>query len=296
MISMNKRNTINNRNSHRLLAKAVLSSAIGLAITVGFSCAKAEAASLDMEPQVESNVWEENDQEFASVTLNGKELVTFRGKSDVSAEDKAESLADKLQELLKDERLDAGKLSPAVEGQMAAIHLDGSTVLKFDLPQLQSSNDGGPNALEYSLKVVNTIRTVLGAQPIPSTFLKMAETQGADQAFLACMTPHGAPTSGNFAPDFSGHASWYGGKFHGRRTSNGDVFNMNGLTAAHRTLPFGTKLLVMNRRTGDSCVVQVNDRGPFVDDRIIDLSRGAAEKLNMLSSGVAMVDCMVIDE
>ncbi|HMY03328.1 MAG TPA: septal ring lytic transglycosylase RlpA family protein, partial [Candidatus Obscuribacter sp.] len=92
----------------------------------------------------------------------------------------------------------------------------------------------------------------------------------------------------------SGQASWYGGKFHGRRTSNGDVFDQDGFTAAHRTLPFGTKLLVMNRRTGDSCVVEVNDRGPFCGERVIDLSRGAANKLNMLSSGVATVDCMVL--
>jgi len=272
--------------------------ALGLTL-FGFSCGQAHAASVELQPEVESNVWEENDQEFASVTLNGKELLTFKGGSGTStsngqsAEDKAESLADKLQELLKDEKLDPSKLSPAMEGQLAAIHVDGANVLKFEAPA--DANGTSANPLETSLKVVNTIRTVLGEQPIPATFLKMAETQGADQAFLACMTPHTAPT-GNFNADFSGHASWYGGKFHGRRTSNGDVFNMNGLTAAHRTLPFGTKLLVMNRRTGDSCVVQVNDRGPFVDDRIIDLSRGAAEKLNMLSSGVAMVDCRVIDE
>jgi rare lipoprotein A len=302
MISMNQQQVQPNRRALNL-NKASLSSAlrsalgvvIGTALALSFSCGQAHAASVNLEPEVESNVWEENDQEFASVTLNGKELITFKSSaSGESAEDKAESLADKLQELLKDEKLDGAKLSPAVEGQLAAIHVDGANVLKFEAPTDASGN--GTGALETSLKVVNTIRTVLGEQPIPATFLKMAEAQGADQAFLACMTPHTAPGSGNFSADFSGHASWYGGKFHGRRTSNGDVFNMNGLTAAHRTLPFGTKLLVMNRRTGDSCVVQVNDRGPFVDDRIIDLSRGAAEKLNMLSSGVAMVDCRVIDE
>src|SRR5262249_40165933 len=93
---------------------------------------------------------------------------------------------------------------------------------------------------------------------------------------------------------FSGAASWYGAKFHGRKCSDGSKFDMNGLTAAHRSLAFGTKLLVMNRKTGDSCVVQVTDRGPFVDGRVIDLSRGAAQQLNMLSSGVAMVDCLVL--
>lgn len=280
--------------------------ALGLTLSVGLSiglnCGRAQAASLDMQPEVESNVWEENDQEFASVTLNGKELVTFKSNSqDESVEEQAESLADKLQDIIKDERFDAGKLSPAIEGQMAAIRIDGSTILKFDVVSNDASgtaSDSSSNtsaALDASFKVVNSIRQAFGAPLIPGTFIKMAESKGCDQAFIACMTPHtAAPNS--FSADFSGQASWYGGKFHGRRTSNGDVFNMNGLTAAHRTLPFGTKLLVMNRRTGDSCVVQVNDRGPFVDDRIIDLSRGAAEKLNMLSSGVAMVDCMVIDQ
>ncbi len=71
---------------------------------------------------------------------------------------------------------------------------------------------------------------------------------------------------------------------------------MEGMTAAHRSLPFGTRLLVMNRSTGDSCVVSVNDRGPFIGDRIIDLSKGAARKLNMLGSGVALVDCVIIGQ
>jgi rare lipoprotein A len=253
------------------------------------------ADNVDLDPEVESNVWEENDQECASVTLNGKELITYRGETPAgSAEDRAEDLADRLQDLLKGEKLDPSKLVPACEGQLAAIRVDGSTVVKLEVPESNKCS-----ALEYSLKLVNSIRTILGAQQIPANFLKLAESQSPEQALTACLNHTALPSLNiapdNFSPNFSGHASWYGGKFHGRRTSNGDRFDMHGLTAAHRTLPFGTKLLVMNRRTGASCVVQVNDRGPFVDDRVIDLSRGAAEKLNMLSSGVAMVDCMVIN-
>jgi rare lipoprotein A len=93
---------------------------------------------------------------------------------------------------------------------------------------------------------------------------------------------------------FSGQASWYGPKFHGRKCSDGSRFDMEKMTAAHRSLPFGTKLLVMNRATGASCVVSVNDRGPFIGNRVLDLSKGAARKLNMLGSGVAMVDCLII--
>lgn len=259
-----------------------------LSMTLSLSQAKASAANL--EPEVESAVWEENDQECASVTLNGKELIAFRaqpGNSD-TLEDQAENLADKLQDLLKDDKVDASRLVPAQEGNLAAIHLDGNTVLTFTPP---SGSEIQP--IEHSFKLVNAMRNVLGIQAIPQSFLKMAESQGADQAYVALSrSTVSAPV--NFSADFSGQASWYGGKFHGRRTSNGDVFDQDGFTAAHRTLPFGTKLLVMNRRTGDSCVVEVNDRGPFCGERVIDLSRGAANKLNMLSSGVATVDCMVL--
>lgn len=267
---------------------------LALGLSMSMTCTKAHANNtVDIDPQIESSVWEENDKEHASVTLNGKELVSFRGETtEGTAEDRAEALAEKLQELLKDEKIDPNKLVPAMEGNLAAIHVDGNTVLKFE----SESENQSATALEQSFKVVNSIRTALGAQALPASFLKMAENLGPDQAALACLSKLGAvsATPSNFSPNFSGHASWYGGRFHGRRTSNGEVFDQDGYTAAHRTLPFGTKLLVMNRRTGDSCVVQVNDRGPFVDDRIIDLSRGAAQKLNMLSSGVAMVDVMVL--
>jgi len=84
----------------------------------------------------------------------------------------------------------------------------------------------------------------------------------------------------------SGMASWYS---HGTRTASGARFNPNGMTAAHRTLPFGTRVVVSNRRTGRSVQVTINDRGPFIRGRVIDVSRGAARVLGMTSSGVAPV-------
>jgi rare lipoprotein A len=92
----------------------------------------------------------------------------------------------------------------------------------------------------------------------------------------------------------SGNASWYGAKFHGRRTANGERYDMNQLTAAHRTLPFGTKVRVTNQRNGRAVVVRINDRGPFAGRRIIDLSRGAAGALGMVNSGVAPVKLEVL--
>jgi len=86
-----------------------------------------------------------------------------------------------------------------------------------------------------------------------------------------------------------GRASWYGPGFHGKQTSNGESYDMNALTAAHKTLPLGTFVEVTRIDTGKSVVVRLNDRGPFVDDRIIDLSRTAAQRLGMITSGTAPV-------
>lgn len=80
-------------------------------------------------------------------------------------------------------------------------------------------------------------------------------------------------------------ASYYGKRFHGRLTANGERFNMNAMTAAHKTLPFGTKLRVTNQRTGKSVVVRINDRGPYIRGRTIDLSRKAAERIGLIKTG-----------
>jgi rare lipoprotein A len=89
-----------------------------------------------------------------------------------------------------------------------------------------------------------------------------------------------------------GRASWYGAKFHGKRTSSGEAFDMNALTAAHPTLPFGTKLRVRNQANGREVVVRINDRGPHVRGRIIDLSKAAASALGFVRAGEARVVLM----
>ncbi len=102
----------------------------------------------------------------------------------------------------------------------------------------------------------------------------------------ACATsPEGAldrPASVR-AYDVIGMASWYGKRFHGRQTASGDVFDMNAFTAAHPSLPFGTRVRVTNLDNGRSVIVKINDRGPFVKRRIIDVSRRAAEETHSKS-------------
>jgi len=92
-----------------------------------------------------------------------------------------------------------------------------------------------------------------------------------------------------------GIASWYGKKFHGRRTSSGDRYDMYAMTAAHKTLPLPTYVEVENLRNGKRVIVRVNDRGPFYENRIIDLSYTAAQKLNIIGRGTGLVEIRTID-
>ena len=102
------------------------------------------------------------------------------------------------------------------------------------------------------------------------------------------------PAFADYVYKSSAVASYYADKFHGRKTSNGEIFNMYALTAAHKTLPFNTKVKVTNLSNGKSVIVRINDRGPFVKGREIDLSKAAASKLDMIKSGTAKVKLTII--
>lgn len=93
-----------------------------------------------------------------------------------------------------------------------------------------------------------------------------------------------------------GTASWYGPKFHGKKTSNGERFNKHNLTAAHKSLPFNTMVLVTNLKNNKSVVVRINDRGPFIGDRIIDLSEEAAEVIESKLDGLSYIKLQVLNE
>lgn len=105
----------------------------------------------------------------------------------------------------------------------------------------------------------------------------------------ACSTQRTEPGTG-----VSGQASWYGANHHGKKTASGERFNQSALTAAHRTLPFGARVKVTNTLNNKSVVVRINDRGPYGKGRIIDLSRAAAKKINMINHGVAPVHLHVL--
>jgi rare lipoprotein A len=92
----------------------------------------------------------------------------------------------------------------------------------------------------------------------------------------------------------TGMASWYGPGFQGNLTANGERYDMNGISAAHKTLPFGTVVRVTNLNNGRSIDVRINDRGPFIKNRVIDLSKGAAQKIDMIRDGVVPVRLQIL--
>jgi rare lipoprotein A len=108
---------------------------------------------------------------------------------------------------------------------------------------------------------------------------------------FGCCCLFGAPSAVD--ADY-GMASYYGNEFHGRKTASGETYNQHDLTCAHRKLPFGTMLKVTNVKNNKSVIVRVNDRGPWVKGRIIDLSYAAAKKIGMVEDGVVRVKIVVV--
>lgn len=94
----------------------------------------------------------------------------------------------------------------------------------------------------------------------------------------------------------SGIASWYGADYHGSQTANGEIYDMDSMTAAHKTLPFGSYVRVVNRDNGRHVTVRINNRGPYVDGRVIDLSRRAARVMGILERGLARVDLYLVKD
>jgi hypothetical protein len=160
-------------------------------------------------------------------------------------------------------------LIPSLNKVRAAGQVDGETV--FVLPDLVQGVDApeGKQAALQATQWVNNLRLAFGATPLDPSQVQMV-------AYGLGETHH----------SFSGTASWYGPYFHGRQTATGETFNQHDLTAAHKTLPFGTYLKVRNQLNGKTVVVRINDRGPYVGERSLDLSYAAAQCLGSDHVGV----------
>lgn len=141
------------------------------------------------------------------------------------------------------------------------------------------AHQAGTRPAMLTLRWLDNLRTAMGGRPF----------QSASRGGLGLGgSLRGLPAGGTM----TGHASWYGPGFHGRRAASGERFDQNQMTAAHKTLPFGTILLVTNTRNNKSCLVRINDRGPYVAGRMIDLSAAAAKAVGISGVGTVRLDIL----
>lgn len=164
------------------------------------------------------------------------------------------------------------------DGNYVVMAGDSPLVTLNDAVQLPDATD---NEAENLLQVTNRLRRLLGdseTEPITEVVGRPAPAQQVAAV----------------RSSYSGMASWYGPGFHGRRSASGESFNQYAMTAAHRTLPFGTEVRVTNLNNGRQVVVRINDRGPFSHGRIIDLSAGAASAIGLRAAGVGPVKVEVL--
>jgi rare lipoprotein A len=226
------------------------------------------------------------DGNTTSLFVNGTEILRFQGTvANMDAYSRVKAVADRLNRMLTIEAEAFGKLRPmlqSADGQKQVVIALGDDVLAtVDASTAKAAQETQP---KLAFLYTNRLRQVLGVAPLKAQALaSFLDGTGAAQA-------HYKGTGRTMV----GMASWYGGFFHGRRAADGSRFNMNALTAAHKTLPFGTLLKVVNQRNHKSCFVKITDRGPYAAGRIIDLSRGAATAIGMLGSGVARVSLEVV--
>lgn len=171
--------------------------------------------------------------------------------------------------------------------------LDRYTI-KIDGKELVEVNEGTrladttQNLAQDALQATNRLRRLIGnASPI-SQIANLPTSKSLSIPKLP------QQIASRFKINFQGLASWYGYDWAGRKTANGERFNPEAMTAAHRSLPMGTKVRVINTHNGRSVVVRINDRGPYIGGRIIDLSAGAARLLGMIGSGIAPVRIEVL--
>lgn len=206
----------------------------------------------------------------------GQFQVWLRGRliADVPDRVRAMLLAESLERFLDRSDLDASELQPAIAAGVAVGRWGEYILFAIDSDlQAQLNRDSQALAIEW----VNNIRVALGTAP-----LSFADTQIALGGFVE--TPI----------QLNGMASWYGHYFHGRKTATGEIFNQNDFTAAHRTLPFHTYLKVTNLLNGRTAVVRINDRGPYIPGRNLDLSLGTARFLGSEETGVIPYNAVIL--
>ncbi|WP_318700907.1 MULTISPECIES: septal ring lytic transglycosylase RlpA family protein [unclassified Roseofilum] len=216
--------------------------------------------------------------------------VSMVNLSDTEPVQDAEQVAEKLSEWVRtveDAQEIALKWDEDLETYLIQAQEQTLVTMGQDVILPDTTNDSTQDAVQAT----NRLRRLLGnAPPIEEVYGKPVMAPAKE--------PHNTLSSERqlvAVQAISGWASWYGPGFHGNLTANGEIYNQYGLTAAHRNLPFGTIVRVTNIDNGRSLVVRINDRGPYVRNRIIDLSKGAAQELGLISTGVAPVRVEILE-
>ncbi len=169
-------------------------------------------------------------------------------------------------------------IKPHRNGSQTFIRANGTNLITVDDLNARAV---GVSTHELSYTWANNTRIALGAAPLKKDYAALSRGMSGNN-------------SRYFGQTAVGVASWYGGEFHGRKSSDGSRFNKEEFTAAHRTYPFGTLVKVTNLKNNKSCVVKITDRGPYAGNRIMDVSKQAAQELGMISSGLAKVKLEVV--
>jgi rare lipoprotein A len=231
----------------------------------------------DKAPLVIHVLSQEDDS--AVLQINERDVFRFRGSvANISAYDRAKAVADRLNRMLVTNAESMNTVKPALISKMSVVQVGDEALVTVDAVTAKAAK---LPAQRLAFLWSNRLREALGEKPLNAKeYARFASSEVETSYHSTGRTQ-------------SGVASWYGPGFHGRRTASGARFNMYALTAAHRTLPFGTMLRVTNQRTKRSCFVRVIDRGPYAHGRIIDLSKGAAQAIGM--SGVARVTLEVVN-
>lgn len=227
------------------------------------------------------------EKKIAVISINGKELIKFDNAAKLSSvEERAKIITNNLNAFIKN-KADAKTLRVGLCNGGAVAKYGNKVLFSIDKETAEAQRLTG-FALAY--KWVNNVRVALGSPALNKEIPDTIASRSLNPVSLARTIFN---TDGIMQQ--AGNASWYGGRFHGRRAADGSVFNTFSMTAAHKTLPFGTMVKVTNLKNGKKCIVKINDRGPFVRGRIIDLSTAAARQIGILSSGVGQVKIETIN-
>ena len=220
-------------------------------------------------------------------------FLTFVSQTDISnSDERASAIAAKINQLITD-KVDASQITVSWKAASYIIKVNGEELVKIDgnttrLPD--TTNNLSQDAMQATNRLRRLIDVAHALTQIDNIALPPQQPIKQPQQVKK---PPQQNTGGQVQATSKGMASYYGYES-GNRTATGEKFNPQGLTAAHRSLPFGTRVRVTNTGNGRSVVVRINDRGPFIRGRVIDVSLGAAKELGMISSGVAAVKIEIL--